>query len=236
MGVPDIVYVVKPGEHNPQLRFSLRSLANLPHRRVWLAGHCPAWVSDVGVIPTVQQGTKYVNSTANLRAAAEHPDVAEDFLLLNDDFFIVQPVGVMPVLHRGPVDEAEVYYATRARGHYLRGLRETRQLLAELGHPVPLSYELHLPMPMTKSRVLEALDIGRHLDVLHKRSLYGNLFELGGRQVTDPKILTRGPQFPRNVPFLSTMPDTFNHGQVGAFIRARFPKASPYETRTGRSR
>ncbi|GAA2946000.1 MULTISPECIES: hypothetical protein [Streptomyces] len=236
MGHPDIVYVVRPGEHNPQLRYSLRSLANLPHRQVWVAGHCPAWVRDVGAIPVPGQPTKYLSSTANLRAAAEHPDVAEDFLLFNDDFFVMQPIGVMPVLHRGPVNQVEGYYAARAQGKYLRGLRETRALLADLGVPAPLSYELHVPMPMTKTRALETLDTGQHLDVLHKRTLYGGLYSLGGRHITDPKILTRGNHFSRAAPFLSTMPDTFNYGQVGAFIRARFPTPSPYEKRAGRSR
>lgn len=230
MGLPDIVYVVKPGEHNPHLRYSLRTLSNLPYRRVWLAGHCPAWVRDVGHIPVPPKPTKYLSSTANLRAACEHPDVADDFVLMNDDFFVMQPVGRVPVLHRGPVAQVEAYYASKASGNYLRGLRETKALLAELGTPNPLSYELHVPMNLDKAKMLETLDTGQHLDVLHKRSLHGNLHGLGGRQITDPKILTRGHQFPRNAPFLSTMPDTFTHGQVGAFIRARFPTPGPYET------
>ncbi|MFE4329618.1 hypothetical protein ACFRQM_09200 [Streptomyces sp. NPDC056831] len=227
---PDIVYVVRPGNQNEQLRYSLRTLANLAHRRVWIAGYCPTWVGpDVGRIPVAQSGTKYENSTANLRAAAEHPEVAEEFLYLNDDFFTMQPVDRMPVLHRGPVDRVERYYATRANGKYLRGLRETRALLAGLGHPDPLSYELHIPMPMTKAGLLETLDTGARLDVLHKRTLHGALHRLGGQEITDPKILTRGPGFPREATFLSTMPETFTHGQVGAFIRSRFPEPCQYE-------
>src|SRR5690606_31556781 len=183
--LPDLVYVVRPGETNEELRYSLRSVAeHLPHRQVWLAGHCPRWARNVGHIPVEQAGTKYQNSTRNLRAAAEHPGVADVFLLMNDDFFVMKPVPRMPVLHRGPVDRVEAYYASRARGLYLRGRRETRDLLASLGHHRPLSYELHVPMPMRKSRVLEVLDIGRDLEVLHKRTLYGNLYGIGGRQIT----------------------------------------------------
>lgn len=230
MGAPDIVYVVRVGERNEQLRYSLRSIAaHLPHRRVWLAGYCPTWAKDVGKISVVQPGTKYANSTANLRAAAEHPDVAEEFLYFNDDFFVMQQVGVMPVLHRGPVSRVEAYYATRANGQYLKGLRETRDLLATLGRPNPLSYELHVPMPMTKTRLLETLDIGRELKVLHKRTLYGNLHQVGGREIIDPKILTVGPRFSRHASFLSTMPDTFTRGQVGGYIRSRLAKTGPYE-------
>lgn len=232
--MPDIVYVLRPADRNEQLRYSLRSVAaHLPHGRVWLAGHCPSWVRDVGCIPVVQQGTKYQNSTANLKAAAEHPDVADEFLLMNDDFFIMRPVERMPVLHRGPVSKVEGYYARRASGMYLRGMRETRELLAELGFPAPLSYELHVPMPMDKTGLLHALEAGQHLEVLHKRTLYGALHGLGGHEIPDPKVLGRGGQFAREAPFLSTMPDSFSGGLVGEFIRGRFPSLSVYE-QTGR--
>ncbi|WP_329368707.1 hypothetical protein OG896_24495 [Streptomyces sp. NBC_00669] len=232
MALPDIVYAVRPGEHNEALRYSLRSVAaHVPHRRVWIAGYCPRWAADVGAIPVPKRATKYASSTANLRAAAEHDGVSGEFLYFNDDFFVMKPLaGGMPVFHRGPVARVEAYYATRGRGQYLRGLRDTKALLAGLGHPNPLSYELHVPMPMTKTRLLETLDTGAHLPVLHKRTLYGNLHGLGGNQIPDPKILTRGPRFPRSATFLSTMPDTFNHGAVGTYIRARFPTPGPYET------
>jgi hypothetical protein len=229
MAVPDIVYPVRPGNTNQELRYSLRSLANLPHGRVWIAGHRPPWVRGVGHIPVPAQPTKYQGSTANLRAAVQHPDVAEDFILMNDDFFVMTPVEEVPILHRGPVDRVEAYYASRGRGLYLQGLRDTKALLASLGYPAPLSYEVHVPMPMTKARVREALEVGGHLPVLHKRTLYGNLFGLGGKQVQDPKVLTRGPRFPRDGAFLSTMPDTFASGAVGSFIRGKLARPGLYE-------
>lgn len=46
-------------------------------------------------------------------------------------------------------------------------------------------------------------------------------------------MLTRSPRFPQSVPFLSTAPDTFAGGVVGAFIRAQFPTPGPYETGAG---
>jgi hypothetical protein len=226
---PDIVYVVRPGERNEQLRYSLRSLVNVPHRRVWIAGHCPRWVRGVGRIPVPAQATKYAGSTANLRAAVNHPQVSEEFAYFNDDFFAMTPVEALPVLHRGPVERVEAYYASRGRGLYLQGLRDTKALLADLGHPAPLSYELHVPMPMTKTRVREMLEVGGHLPVLHKRTLYGVMHGVGGSKIPDPKILTRSPRFPHDSPFLSTMPDTFASGAVGAFIRGKLARPGPYE-------
>jgi hypothetical protein len=227
---PDIVVPVRVGARNDQLRYALRSWAeNLPHRRVWLVGHRPPWAVGVGHIPTVQRGTKYQNTTAAVRAACEHPDVSSTFLLCNDDFFIMQPTPVMPVLHRGPVRDVEAYYARRANGKYLRGMRQTRDLLVKLGHADPISYELHVPLPVEKTRMLHALDVGRHLDVVHKRTLYGNLEELGGERIADVKVLHRGPRFPEGSPFLSTMPDSFENGAVGRHIRQAFPALCVYE-------
>ena len=232
---PDIVVPVREGAANEQLRYALRSwAAHLPHRRVWIVGYRPRWAAGVGHIRTRQTGTKYQNTTLAVRLACEDDDITDTFLLANDDMFVMQPTDTMPVLHRGPVRKVEEYYAARANGAYLRGLRETRDLLVELGHPEPLSYELHVPMPVEKAGMLAALDAGRHLDVVHKRTLYGNLAQLGGEQIRDVKVLHRAPRgYGPNSRFLSTMPDSFVAGHVGQFIRRAFPRPCRYET-TGR--
>ncbi|MET8746887.1 hypothetical protein [Streptomyces sp. NPDC004728] len=230
----DLVVPVREGIANTQLRYALRSwAANLPHRRVWLIGYRPPWVADVGHVPTRQTGTKYANTTTAVRAAIEHPDISQRFILCNDDFFIMAPQPAeLPVYHRGPVRDVEAYYATRGNGAYLRGLRETRDLLVGLGHPDPLSYELHVPLPVDKAGMLAALEAGRHLDVLHKRTAYGVLAGIGGEYTPDVKVLRRGPRaFDTAAPFLSTMPDSFAHGHVGAHIRRAFPQACRYEGR-----
>lgn len=232
MSEHDIVVPVREGRVNQQLRYAMRSwAANLPHRRVWIIGYRPPWATGVRHIPTRQQGTKYQNTTTAVRAACEHPGVSDRFYLCNDDFFIMRPQrSGMPVLHRGPVRDVEAYYATRGSGKYLRGLRETRDLLVSLGHEDPLSYELHVPMLIEKEGMLKALDVGRHLDVVHKRTLYGNLAELGGDRIRDVKVLHRAPRgFTAKEPFLSTMPDSFANGHVGRHIRAALPRASRYE-------
>lgn len=231
MDTPDIVVPVREGAANPQLRYALRSwAAHLPHGQVWVVGHRLPWLDGVRHIPTRQTGTKYENTTAAVRAACEHPEVSSTFLLCNDDMFAMRPhPDGMPVLHRGPIREVERIYAARSSGTYLRGMRETAALLAELGHADPLSYELHVPLPVEQAGMLQALDIGRHLDVLHKRTLYGTLAGLGGEQIEDVKIMHRAPRFPAESPWLSTMPDSFANGHVGAFIRQTFPEPCRYE-------
>ncbi|MEZ3180810.1 hypothetical protein KYY02_19580 [Streptomyces pimonensis] len=229
--LPDIVVPVRQAPTNEQLRYALRSWsANLPHRHVWIAGYRPPWLTGVHHLPVPQTGTKYANTTAAVRAVCEHPAVSEAFLLCNDDFFIMEPVvGQMPMLHRGPIRDVEATYTARGiNGRYVRGMRETRRLLEELGYDEPLSYELHVPMPVTKAGMLRALKAGARLDVLHKRTVYGVINEVGGDRIDDVKVLTRHA-FPRGS-FLSTLPDTFANGAVGRHIRQAFPRACRYET------
>ncbi|PWI06530.1 hypothetical protein DIZ27_32845 [Streptomyces sp. NWU339] len=228
--LPDIVVPVRQEPTNTQLRYALRSWsAHLPHRQVWIVGYRPAWLHGVRHIPVPQSGTKYANTTAAVRAACEHPEVTDTFLLCNDDFFVMRPVERMPVLHRGLVRDVEEHYTARGHnGRYVRGMRETRQFLTGLGHDEPLSYELHVPLPVTKAGMLYALDAGAGLDVLHKRTAYGVLNGIGGDRIDDVKVLTRH-RFPRDSQFLSTLPDTFANGVVGRHIRAAFPKKCRYE-------
>jgi hypothetical protein len=145
--------------------------------------------------------------------------------------FVMHPLpGGMPVLHRGPVVDVERYYEEHGPAAYLEGMRATRELLAGLGHTEPLSYELHVPLPVGKALMLNVLWRGRHIDVLHKRTAYGVLGGLGGERVEDVKIRHRAPRgYGPGDRFLSTMPDAFTNGHVGKFIRARFPEPSVYE-------
>lgn len=229
-----VVYVVGPGDRNEELRYSLRSLAaHLPHEQVWIAGHRPDWVSDdVGHIPVAQTRSRFQNSTANMHAACEHPEVggeAGEFVYFNDDFFVMQPLddGV-PLQHRGPL--REVIASTRS-SLYRRGAQSTLHLMRRLGMEDDgelLSYELHAPLIVHKKSMLQALDAGRSLPVLHKRTLYGNLIRLGGDQVPDVKVQTLDDPG-SDGPFVSTTDGAFAHGAVGQRIRDAFPDPCRYE-------
>jgi hypothetical protein len=225
--LPDVVYPVRAGQTNEELRYSLRSLANLPHREVWIVGHCPTWVRNVQHIRVAQNGSKWENSTANLQAAVDHPDVADRFVLMNDDFFILEPLDQLPVLHRGPMAELGQNWG----GRYRTGNDAARELLAQWGHDDPMSYELHVPLPVVKDDLADTLarlaSSNRPMAGVAKRSLYGNLHELGGRQVDDVKVANPDAALPDG-PFASTTDRSFR-GKVAAAIHRRFPDPSQYE-------
>lgn len=225
----DVVYVCRAGDRNEELRYSLRSIArHLAHDRVWIAGYRPSWVQNVEHIPVEQTGTKWQNSTANLRAACEHPDVPDTFILMNDDFYLLADMDEVPVQNRGQVDDVAAANS-HDDGAYVRGMRQTATRLREHGITDPLSFELHVPMPVDKDVMLRAIDMGRDVQVWHKRTAYGNLAGLTGDTIRDVKIHGR-----RGLPqvgdqFVSTNDHSSRDGEIGRYLRARFRQRCRYE-------
>lgn len=234
----DIVYPVRVDEVNLQLRYSLRSLDNFEHDRVWLAGYRPEWVTGVEWIPMPNdQATKYQRSTANLRAALEHPGVSDPFVLMNDDFYLTRPIDSIPVVHRGRVAMVWAYYESKYgevahRGAYMAGMRDCWHLLERWGYEDPLSYEVHVPMVIHKAPMLEALDRVRvdapGIVAVHKRTLYGNVAGIGGVFLFDPKVLEETPwELLIEDGFLSSSVSGWE--RISGWLAERFSGPSPYE-------
>lgn len=216
----DLVYTVRTGDQNEELRYSLRSVArNLPHDRVWIVGHCPPWLTGVEHIPTEQTATKWQNARANLYAACTHPDVSDRFVLMNDDFFVLSPivdVDAALALNMGPlVDVLERFRAARSHGPYVDGMANTLDLLRDWGYPDPLSYELHVPAVVDKAILADVIDRANAADTgalsLHVRTLHGNVAGVGGETIADVKLPSFGGVTPDRLarPFLSTNDRTF---------------------------
>lgn len=231
----DFVYVVRRSEENEALRYSLRSIEqHTPVGRVWVVGYKPKWIHGVGYLPTNQSRSKWENSTANLLTACLHDEVAESFVYMNDDFYVVEPVDDIEPLHRGPVADVLDQY-TYTRGHYVAGMRETARLLASLGVKRPLSYELHVPMLIERAAMVEAMHAATDrkyvfpMTALHKRTLYGNLRGVGGRQVPDVKANAETSTLPPG-PYWSSSSAALR-GRMGRELRRRFPTPCSFERR-----
>lgn len=224
----DVVYVV--GEHTEELRYSLRSLRNVEHDRVWIVGSRPAWATDVGIIEVGDQWEKARNITDKLYAAASHPDVSDPFAYFNDDFFALAPAEI-PNRHRGKVD------VKRPRGHHNQrlSLKESRlwtfwHLRETWGIDPVISYDLvHTPMMIDKAGLVAAVDASRRVKLLapQVRSLYGNLQGVGGEEGPNAK-LGHAKDTVGNRVWVSTNVISWN-GKAGEEIRALFPDPSPYE-------
>jgi hypothetical protein len=181
----DFVYLCRSGE-NEELRYSIRSIMlSFPDARVWLVGDKPKWYVGDSIRVSQIYG-KYVNAGNNLRAICESPDISEEFILMNDDFFIMKKIDEIGVFHGGLLsDKISNYERITRSSSYINKLIATNNRVKQFKIPSPIDYELHVPMPMEKGKLLKILDAhGKFL----WRSMYGNIFNLGGTQIEDVKI------------------------------------------------
>ena len=94
----DIVYFVKDTSLNDELLYSLRTVEkNFPHNRVWFIGGCPYNLKPDKYIKVEQdKDTKWANTNVLMRVACENSEITDDFVLFNDDFFVMSPVNELP--------------------------------------------------------------------------------------------------------------------------------------------
>ena len=227
---PDVIIPVRAGEANEELRFALRSLdANLPHGRVWVVGFKPSWVTGVEFIPGNDAPHARANLWRNLWRACSHPDMPDDVIIMNDDFYILGALERVPVLYRGPLSEQVSLVVRNAgrSGWWQDSLRATHAALVEAGYPDPVSYELHTPFPCSAVGMRETLErfaqVTPH-NPAQWRTLYGVTHAIGGSQARDCKATRPGPI---RRPFHSTNDLSWRHFR-NAFARL-FPEPSRYE-------
>jgi len=228
MTLPDVVIPVRPGL-NEELRFTLRSLVNVPHGQVHIYGYAPPWVDDtrVRVVRLPKLATKGLTVGRNIRAACEDPEVPARFLLFNDDFYITRPIPRVPVLNWGRVRDVVTRLNGKGiRNRATRAMTATADRLEELGYESPWSFELHVPMMIRGRTMLRALDLGADVPGFNRRTAYGAVAGLRGRTITDVKIYRATDPVPDG-PFLSTHDGTFRY--MRPMLRQLFPKRGPYE-------
>lgn len=223
----DIVYFVKDGLNNEELRYSLRSVCkNLKFDRVWIFGGCPRdIVPDVRIRVEQTGKTKWDKVRNMFRMAAENKELSDDFILFNDDFFVMQYTEEIKTLYHCTFDER---IAQLPKGEYRDNLQTTCDFLKE-SIDTPLSYELHVPFVFNKQKLLELID--KYPDLRSTRSLYGNLYNIGGEKSDDVKAFNDRPNFDyQNTRFLSTDDGVVNiNNNVWRYIKRNFSSKCKYE-------
>jgi len=230
----DVVYVTRNGD-NPELRYSLRTLANVDHDRVWIFGGAPTWIDfeEVTHQKRAQGGSPYASTRGHIGAACNTPEVSDPFMLWNDDFFAMHPVGTVPLYHRGPLEPLLEKYV-KIRTPWGKGLIQTAALMGGRGLLAgAMCYDIHLPLIVHKAEMREALRIAKSAstDAVHVRTIYGALSGCEGVEHHDPKLMRRSAPFPQGA-WLSSSDDTFRSA-VEPVLRYLFPDASPYEKAMG---
>jgi hypothetical protein len=231
----DLVYICRPGE-NEELRYSIRSaVKNLPHDKIWVVGGKPPWYRG-NYIEVPQRKSKYKNARANMDAIVASKEISDDFILMNDDFFIIDYVETPRYYHAGPLKNKINYFeTTHPRSKYTQLLKKSMRILNEQGISNPKDYALHIPFVMNKQKLAEVLPLSMswHLS-------YGNIYAVGGELVRnrrgegkDVKVYARSGEEAKmptssisNI-YLSSGDDSF--GFLKGYLEDLFPQPSKYE-------
>jgi hypothetical protein len=177
----DLVYICRDGA-NEELRYSIRSaVKNFKHDNVWVIGYKPDWYQGSFVsVPNI--GAKFDNIVNCIRAIPEIPEISDDFVLMNDDFFFLKPITELPIYHGGLLSKKIEQYLNLGTGKYGSLLNRTYRSLIKLGINRPLDYDIHIPMPMNKDSLRKVVKLA-----YFPRSAYGNINSIGGELVSDVK-------------------------------------------------
>jgi hypothetical protein len=185
----DFVYICGP-DVGEELRYSIRSVVkNAKFRKIWVVGSKPSWYSG-DYIEVPQDMGKYDNAIRNLKAVCMTKEISPNFVLMNDDFFIIKKTPTIKYFHGGLLlKKAEAYMDLTPSSLYVKKLEATIYQLLKDGIEKPLDYDLHIPMKMNKKKLVSCLEDRKLL----WRSLYGNRYMVGGKEIGDVKVYPSGP-------------------------------------------
>ena len=227
----DVVYICRPGE-NEELRYSIRSVvANLKHDNIWVVGQKPSWYTG-NFISVPDKRLKYVNARNNLKTIIDDNRISDDFILMNDDFYIMKPIDTVEYFYSGSLESKALEFESISfNSAYTRMLYSTLDRLNQQGIKDCLSYELHVPFVMNKQKLLPIIKQRTTL----WRSMYGNLYNVGGSQIEDVKVYAKSSKkksfdWKNNLDtYLSSQDETFELLKV-KLLKDVFPDKTIYES------
>jgi hypothetical protein len=233
-----LICPVRPGDHNPELRYALRSWeANLIYPdglELWTVGYQPEWlVADRHV-----SGNRYpsapraVFDNVLLGSAAAAEAGHREVIYMNDDFLCLDVSGpVLPVRRDESLRVHRSAFPASTDAWWPRSLSLTLLWLEERGFSDPQSFEVHRPLLADPAKMRDTLrQVDFEQDSLPQwRTLYGVYNEIAAHPVHDVKLL--GPAHPTDRAFasgwISTSDGIWRHYQEP--MAKRFQKPSRWE-------
>jgi hypothetical protein len=241
--LPDAVYVCRPGE-NPELRISLRSLAANAagiYRNVWIVGTVLPWLRNIAPLPLEPREDKFENQRQSLTAVVNHPDLSDEFVLLNDDHFIIQPIADWRTYHLGTAFGflSQLFLGDMEGtnlnewAHAVLNTALWTQATADIAEP--LCYEAHIPLLFDKAKVAAVLNeypTEGYFAVGETYPITGAAGEgIVGQNTKVGDAGARGllTVLGSGMPYVSTEDNVFEVGKVGDWLREMFPDPCIYE-------
>lgn len=217
----DYVYLCRNGD-NEELRYSVRSvIKNGNPDNVWVVGGKPDWYIG-NYIEVLQDKRKFENQVNSLNNVCNNKLISDDFILMNDDFYILEKDQDYKYYDGLLIDRIKSYSAKYGNSSYARALKGAHKTLLDMGVSNPLNYDVHTPMKMNRNNLKKIVDLS-----LSPRSVYGNIFIHDGLEIKDVKIYKDSKNINMNSFLISTEDNSFN--LIKYTLEKMFPEKSIYE-------
>lgn len=246
----DLVFLVRPGDENEDLRYSLRSVAKYapPFDRIWIVGYKPKWVANnVMYIQTYQPigKTAWRNARNNLIKACNSQFISENFILMNDDFIATRPIkswteSLLKV--KNTIEEqTSIYRKEHLVSGYTNAFPKLSDLLKnEFCIDKPMNYELHIPFIINKYLFTKLINISPEFNlsfinsyIVLYRSLYGNYFNVPYNEIMDDVKLYNGDPKEITTEWISFFDNVVGnkkqYPRLNKFLEQTFPNKCIYE-------
>lgn len=217
----DYVYLCREGD-NEELRYSIRSvIKNGSPDNIWVVGGKAGWYSG-NFIEVSQDKNKFENQVNSLKAICKNNNISDQFVLMNDDFFILSKDNNYNYYDGLIEDKINSHCAIYGNSSYARTLKGCMKALKRKGIDQPLNYDVHIPMTLNKANLASILDLS-----LAPRSMYGNLFIDNGINIKDVKIYKDSKDISLQNNFISTEDNSFK--LIKEKLQIIFPEPSIFE-------
>lgn len=217
----DCVYICRSGP-NEELKYSIRSaVQNLPIKNIWVVGNKPDWYCG-NFIDVKDNDDKFNNIVTCYKAIITNNKISDDFILMNDDFFVLKPIKQIFHYYDGLLTDKIIdHISVSGNSKYARLLKEALKILKSKGINEPLNYDIHTPIIFNKNKLLPIINLS-----LAPRSMYGNIYNIGGLNVKDVKIYKNTTNINFDS-FISTEDNSFK--LIANELDLMFPNKTIYE-------
>lgn len=224
----DLVYTLGKGSKwdDNEIRYSLRSVeANLPHRNIVIVGDMPDFLQNVVHVPAKDPTSyKSYNTLHKMKIACRSGKISNDFILMNDDFFVMKPAESIPYYHKGYLQDTVKNFEYPGSKYYFT-LKRTADLLGK-----GRDFELHCPFIFNKKKFLKLFEEFDLSEGYVYRSVYADYHRIRGKFHPDVKIYNVHDMYVlENETFLSVSPEVVHKPAIERFLDANFPEKSKYE-------
>lgn len=190
MKYPACYIYKRTSDKGKELRYSMRSLKNITNwnGEVFVCGDKEDWFSDEVTMINgfTRHHHKHKDVGGKRMAIVNDKRVPDEFIYMNDDFIIMMPTAIKP-LHQGELQ------VKPTANHWQQMKLRTRFYLLGKGIKNPKDYDIHVPIILSKQKIKELRELigeqSEHQQMCF-RSLYGNIFNIGGSYYKDRKTVS----------------------------------------------